>query len=169
VRSSNLVRFTNDPRVKKALTTKPWESGFSLIELVVVIAVLAILSAVALPNFLGVQKDGQVATAKNTLATIVKECVTNDLRGTGTSFLSVQSAIGKLNGYTLSNISGTNSCFAARAIGDGTLVDYSITYTQNTGVTVKNCSAKTASDYFAGCFASDGLLTTISTAVTGSW
>lgn len=169
MRSTAFHRFAADPRVKKALRTKPWESGFSLIELVVVIAVLAILSAVALPNFLGVQKDGQVAAAKNTLATIVKECVTNDLRNTGTAFLSVQSAVGKLNGYTLSNISGTNSCFQARAIGAGTLVDYSITYNSTTGATVKTCSAKSASDYFAGCFASDGLLTTISTAVTGSW
>ena len=57
-----------------------YNEGFSLIELVVVIAVLAILAAVALPNFLGVQKDGQIAAAKNTLATIVKECVTQGLR-----------------------------------------------------------------------------------------
>lgn len=168
MRSSNLARFANDPRVKKALTTKPWESGFSLIELVVVIAVLAILSAVALPNFLGVQKDGQVATAKNTLATIIKECVTSDLRGQGTSFASVQTARGKLNGYTLAS-TAADSCFAAVAVGDGTLIDYSITYTQNDGTTVKNCSSKTTGDYFAGCFEDDTLASTISTVTTGSW
>ena len=40
--------FLKNKRVQKTLSTKPGEEGFSLIELVVVIAVLAILSAVAI-------------------------------------------------------------------------------------------------------------------------
>ena len=87
---NSLRRYLNDHRVKDVLSKKPFQDGFSLIELVVVIAVLAILSAVAIPNFLSVQKDGKVAAAKNTLATIVKECVTSDLRGTGHEFLDAQ-------------------------------------------------------------------------------
>ena len=105
---TTLNRFIAHPRIKKTLSTKPGEEGFSLIELVVVVAVLAILAAVALPNFLGVQKDAQVATAKNTLATIVKECVTSSLRGTGTSWASIQSTQGKINGLS-SFLAGT--CF----------------------------------------------------------
>ena len=70
--STALNRYLAHPRIKKTLNTKPGEEGFSLIELVVVVAVLAILAAVALPNFLGVQKDAQVATAKNLLQQLSK-------------------------------------------------------------------------------------------------
>ena len=41
-----LQNYLKSKRVQKALSTKPGEEGFSLVELVVVIAVLAILSAV---------------------------------------------------------------------------------------------------------------------------
>ena len=164
--SNTFNRFIAHPRIKKTLSTKPGEEGFSLIELVVVVAVLAILAAVALPNFLGVQKDAQVATAKNTLATIVKECVTSSLRGTGTSWGSIQTTKGKINGFTLASIDGT--CFQAKATGDADLADYLITYNKTSGATTKTCSTG-GSDYVAGCFASAGLLSTVTAGQTGSW
>ena len=46
-----LENFLKSKRAKKVLSTKPGEEGFSLVELVVVIAVLAILSAVAVPAY----------------------------------------------------------------------------------------------------------------------
>jgi prepilin-type N-terminal cleavage/methylation domain-containing protein len=171
VASSNFQTFIADPRIKKTLSTRPGDEGFSLIELVVVIAVLAILSAVALPNFLGVQKDGQIAAAKNTLATIVKECVTSGLRGTGTSFASVQSTQGKLNGYTMASLAATgatNNCYNAIATGTGDLPDYVISYNTSTGATAKTCStAKT--DYLAGCFENDTLAKTVTAGNEGNW
>ena len=166
--STTFNRFIAHPRIKKTLSTKPGEEGFSLIELVVVVAVLAILAAVALPNFLGVQKDAQVATAKNTLATIVKECVTSSLRGTGTSWASIQSTQGKINGFTLASLAGDGTCFSGKATGDGDLADYLISYNKTTGATSKTCSTG-GSDYVAGCFASAGLLTTVTAGQTGSW
>lgn len=54
--------------------------GFSLIELVIVIAVLAILSTVAIPAFIGVRKSAKVAAAKNSLVTILKECMAAESR-----------------------------------------------------------------------------------------
>ena len=163
---TTLNRFIAHPRIKKTLSTKPGEEGISLIELVVVVAVLAILAAVALPNFLGVQKDAQVATAKNTLATIVKECVTSSLRGTGTSWASIQSTQGKINGYGLASLAGT--CFSGVATGEGDLPDYLITYNAGTGVTTKTCSTA-ATDYVAGCFSSTNLATTVTAGQTGYW
>ena len=165
--SSAYSRFAANPRVKAVLSRKVGEEGFSLIELVVVVAVLAILAAVALPNFLGVQKDAQVATAKNTLATIVKECVTSSLRGTGTSFDSIQTTQGKINGFAIGSVD--NSCFKAKATGEGDLPDYKITYSTTTGNTQKTCSAA-ATDYKAGCFKDATLKQTVSTAGgAGSW
>ena len=50
-------------------------SGFSLIELVIVIAILAILSAVAIPAFVGVRHSAKVSAFKKFLINILKECL----------------------------------------------------------------------------------------------
>ena len=47
----SLFRYLSNPRTQRVLTRKPGEKGFSLIELVVVIAMLAVLIVIALPNF----------------------------------------------------------------------------------------------------------------------
>ena len=49
--------------------------GFSLIELVIVIAVLAILSAIAIPSFVGVRNSAKVSAVKKSLVNILKECL----------------------------------------------------------------------------------------------
>ncbi len=49
--------------------------GFSLIELVIVIAVLSILSAVAIPSFIGVRNSAKVSAVKKSLVNILKECL----------------------------------------------------------------------------------------------
>jgi len=167
--STPLSRYLSDPKVRSILNKKPGQDGFSLIELVVVIAVLAILAAVALPNFLGVQKDGQVAAAKNTLATMVKECVTSGLRGTGELWASTKANQGKLNGYELVSYIG-DSCYGGEASGAG-LTNYKIEYSTSSGETVKTCTAEVG-DYAAGCFTTSALSATVNNsanAVTGSW
>ena len=73
-----IENFLKSKRVQKTLTTKPGEEGFSLVELVVVIAVLAILSAVAVPAFVGVQANARASAVKNGLVNGVKECVVRD-------------------------------------------------------------------------------------------
>ena len=168
--STSLSRYLSDPKVRSILKKKPGEEGFSLIELVVVIAVLAILAAVALPNFLGVQKDGQVAAAKNTLATMVKECVTSGLRGTGTNWTSTQANQGRLNGYELVQFGGADSCYSGTASG-AALANYSISYSTSDGRTNKTCIASVG-DYAAGCFTNSTLQVVVdnsSLTQTGSW
>ena len=73
-----LENYLKSIKVQKVLNTKPGEEGFSLVELVVVIAVLAILSAVAIPAFNGVQANARASAVKNGLVNGVKECVILD-------------------------------------------------------------------------------------------
>ena len=51
-------------------------SGFNIVELVIVIAVLSILSAIAIPAFLGIQKKARVVNAITNLTYILQECIT---------------------------------------------------------------------------------------------
>jgi prepilin-type N-terminal cleavage/methylation domain-containing protein len=93
--------FLNSKKVQKTLITKPGEEGFSLVELVVVIAVLAVLSAVAVPAFVGVTANARASAVKNGLVNGVKECVVRDADSQTTKYADVQSYAGNYSGYDL--------------------------------------------------------------------
>ena len=162
-----LQNYLKTKRVQKALSTKPGEEGFSLIELVVVIAVLAILSAVAIPAFNGVQANARASAAKNGLVNIVKECIVlaTDTDTTNDTFASSTTANGTFNGYTLTNTAGTptatGSCYSATATPDNGAAESVFTILLNAdGSSTKTCTNPESPKTAPGC---SGV------AATGTW
>ncbi len=62
------------------LPRKEKHNGFSLIEIVVVIAVVAILGAIAIPKFMGVTDDASARIAQQAVLNAVKECQASKAR-----------------------------------------------------------------------------------------
>jgi len=152
---SMIQNYLSMPSTKRVLTRKYVDEGFSLIELVVVIAVLAILSAVAIPAFVGVQANGKASAVKNGLVNGVKECAVLDSDDKDTAFDDAQSFANvdgfsgyKLEMYTSSTEKGAkapDSCFSAKATADKSsgLSDFMITMDPGTGTVTKTCGDDT--------------------------
>lgn len=71
--------------------------GFSLIELVVVVAVLSILASIAIPAFTDMNDNAMQVAAKNSIAQIIKECAVKKAMGDANPLFNVPS----LRGYTV--------------------------------------------------------------------
>ena len=154
-----LENYLKSKRVQKALSTKPGEKGFSLVELVIVIAVLAILSAVAIPAFNNVQNNAKASAVQNGLVNGLKECAVRDAENetdlTNDSVASFKDP-DAFRGFTIGTLAvgagGGNdrpadSCYAAQATGDPGNATFTIFLRATDGVAVKRCDNAA----FSGC------------------
>ena len=142
-----LQAYLKRPETQRVLSKKPGQEGFSLVELVVVIAVLAILSAVAIPAFIGVQANARASAVKNGLANGVKECVIRASDNLPTNFVDVQSFPGNYNGYTVTAVTGNTTCYAAlgtNTANAGVEANFQIVLNPATGAVTKTCSVDNA-------------------------
>ncbi len=163
LKSINYLTTFKDPYLLKV---KSDEEGFSLIELVVVVAVLAILSAVAIPAFDEIRNKAMITAAKANLVLIVKECsVARLMNGGSATFSDIQawnssnsygdrSGLGfGLDGFTYDTglrtntpISSSDSCMslAAKSNTDegsssGRLPHFELKFNETLGRMEKNC------------------------------
>ena len=140
---SLIQAYLRNPKTQRVLSSKPGNKGFSLIELVVVVAVLAILSAIAIPSFTSINKKARASAATNTIATVVKECAVKFANGDAApTFAAV--ALDGYTSFTSNTIAGAASdenCLEAGTYeAEATDDDIIPTFVYNIASGEKTCS-----------------------------
>lgn len=117
---------------------KRQQQGFTLIELVMVIVILGVLAAVALPKFVSLKSDAQTAALQGVVGTINSASAVNyssrsanSTKGTATIGLTCTTAANAIlqgnampTGYTTTAVvlvAGENACVVTQTDGGATL------------------------------------------------
>jgi prepilin-type N-terminal cleavage/methylation domain-containing protein len=101
------------------------QKGFSLIELLIVVAIILIIAAIAIPNLLRARMSANEASAVGSLRTInTAEVTFSTTYGPGFANLSV---LGPADASCSAGASATNACLIDNVLAAGTKSGYTIT------------------------------------------